>query len=153
MSEVKKYLEAVVEAFEKFKMPKPPEFRYRSIEDFVLKCGRDMGARSPLSCGIPRGTPKQCFCNAYRHVIAGKLEYCEGFATSGIMPVLHAWLIDLDGNVIDPTWEDGVEYYGVQFDTEFVVRTVLARGCYGVIDNWELKWPLLRGDETWKRKF
>jgi hypothetical protein len=40
-----------------------------------------------------------------------------------------------------------VEYFGVKFSHEFVVATILDKETYGVIDNWERRFPLLRGQE------
>lgn len=146
MSEIKTYLRGVVMLLSANNRPFSPGLRYRNVEDFVLQRGRPMGARSPLSDEFPRDPPKQCFGNAYQRMMTGKLVYCEGFATGGILPVQHAWLIDLNCNVIDTTWRTGTEYYGVEFTTEYVVRTVLTRGSYGVIDYFEARWPLLRGE-------
>jgi hypothetical protein len=120
------------------------DYKYSSVEEFVLKEGRFMGQRSPKSDEYPRGTPKECFRNAYN--LCHKLRYCEGYAryALSVIPLQHAWLLDSDGNVIDTTWAAGEEYFGLEFPTEFVIKTVLSRGSFGVIDNWEMRWPLLR---------
>lgn len=56
----------------------------------------------------PKGRFKECFRNAYRWAIKWdpELTYCEGYATGTGFPVHHAWLIDPDGNVQDPTWRE-----------------------------------------------
>jgi hypothetical protein len=59
---------------------------------------------------------------------------------------MHAWCVNKKGEVFDPTWKDGDEYFGVPFKLDFVRKTILQRKKYGVIDNWEKKWPLLVGD-------
>lgn len=126
---------------------KPPEgLKYRCMEEYVLAQGRHMGSRHPDSDQVPQGVMKECFKNCYE-LMHLNLTYCEGWATTGILPVLHAWLLDPDGRVIDPTWEVGLEYFGVEFPAEYVIGTVLARGAYGVIDNYQYRWPLLRGEE------
>jgi hypothetical protein len=74
------------------------------------------------------GEHKMCFSNAANAILcrAGstfnppvKLKYVEGYAKSKAVPVRmsfhHAWLVDDDGAVIDPTWEDGFDYIGIIF--------------------------------------
>jgi len=139
---VVRYLAAVTE----LRAPRDG-FKYRCLEEFVLKNGRFMGARSPEPDKFRSGRMGQCFANAFRLMLSG-LQYVEGFA-AGIIPVLHAWLVDGEGRVIDPTWRTGEVYFGVVFPAEFVIETVLARGRYGVLDNYERGFPLLRGEDPW----
>lgn len=48
--------------------------------------------------------PKQCFQNCITiSVFNPALKYCEGYATN-IIPTEHAWLVNAQGEVIDPTW-------------------------------------------------
>jgi hypothetical protein len=142
MSSVQDYLRTVSVFLQK--SSRSPEFKYSSIEEFVLKHGKIMGTRSKESNNYPKGTPKECFRNAYLLAVEYDLIYCEGYA-AGVIPVHHAWCFD-KGKVIDTTWEDGEEYIGVFFSTKYVSRILLERNSYGVIDNWEMKWPLLRGE-------
>jgi hypothetical protein len=72
------------------------------------------------------------------------LFYAEGFAV-GAIPVLHAWNVTKDGVVVDSTWDNGMEYFGVIFKQSFVFETLLSRERYGIIDNMEQNFPLLRG--------
>jgi len=67
--------------------------------------------------------PKQCFTNAARLVGRyPKLTYVEGFAVRESIgfPMHHAWAVDADRNVIDPTWNapEDCAYWGVPFDRE-----------------------------------
>lgn len=103
-----------------------------------------MGERSTRSDDYPKGTIKECFRNAYLLAVEHNLIYYEGYAM-GVIPVLHAWCLDKDFHVIDTTWETGTEYFGVFFSIKYVSKVLLERKSYGVIDNWEMKWPLLRG--------
>lgn len=80
------------------------------------------------------------------------LVYVEGYA-AGIIPVLHAWCVDSDGKVVDPTWDDGIgtEYFGVPFNRAFVMTAVVDKGSYGLIDDMNGRWSLLRqGGDGWK---
>ena len=102
------------------------------------------------------GGAGQCFRNALKLVkkFPSHLTYAEGFAASSfegqIRPHfgLHAWAVTRDGLAIDPTWSDGVEYYGVVFDLDYVVRTVAKRKEFGVIDNYQDEFPLWSGVHT-----
>ena len=71
--------------------------------------------------------PHGCFWNAHFLVkrFPKEYRYVEGFASvKGLhpMPTFHGWVIDGKDRVIDPTWEDGVEYFGVEFAREYVER-------------------------------
>lgn len=115
----------------------------RSFERFVLQHGEEHQPHT-TKC-LHRGKMKECFMNAYRLVDRsnGALWYCEGFAWS-IIPVLHAWAVDKDGNVFEPTWRDiGISYFGIAFKMEFVRDTILRRGRYGVIDDMENRFELI----------
>lgn len=89
-----------------------------------------------------RGTPKACFANAQYLARTRKgLRYVEGFATR-MIPVEHAWCIDAEGRVIDPTWDAGeADYFGIAFDREAVrrVRKITGRS-YSLLFTW-WKWP------------
>ncbi len=89
---------------------------------------------------------KECFKNATEIVISGygykhKLTYVEGFAVSGkmleiglVFPVQHAWAVDTDGNVYDPTFEQpehGV-YIGLPIPNELHQTMLIKTRHYGV---------------------
>lgn len=95
--------------------------------------GFNMGASTPLPEGMTRGPMKNCYQNSQQR-ITGDLFYCEGYACSRALgiPVEHAWLLDLNGNVIDPTWEGGDFYFGVPFDMHFVMDCTMTTGYYGI---------------------
>jgi len=123
-------------------------WKYSCFEAFVLKNGEPFVVNG---IKVKRGKIKECFKNAfYLADYNPDLTYVEGYAIfSGIgLPVLHAWCVDKDGKVYDPTWKTlGDEYFGVKFDIEFVRKTILARRRFGVIDNFEKEFPLLKGEE------
>jgi predicted ABC-type ATPase len=58
----------------------------------------------------------------------------------------HAFCVDHNGTVVDPTWKDGTSYFGVPLKQSFADKTIYARKYYGVIDNMEQKFPLYKGD-------
>lgn len=120
-------------------------YHYSSIEDFVLQEGRSFEPK-PLPKHIQKMQMKMCFMNAFQLATTyNNYKYVEGYA-SGIIPVQHAWCVDDDGNVVDPTWVYDPEdsYYGVEFNTNFLIRRVIQKGSYGLIDDWENGWPLLK---------
>lgn len=126
---------------------KRPGFQYGSCESFVAANGRSFIA-TPLHKDFKFGTQKECFKNAFN--LANEHEdilvYCEGYAHS-IIPTLHAWCVDKDGIVYDNTWRDGgEEYFGIPFDLNFVRKFIIKRKKYGVIDSWDIGFPMLKGD-------
>src|SRR4030042_1175197 len=89
-----------------------------SIEEFILINGEPFCEKGELGKD-DFGDFKMCFRNAFQLMLSREdLFYVEGYAIckSVCLPLLHAWCVDSEGKVYDPTWEDGVEYYGVVFD-------------------------------------
>jgi len=125
-----------------------------SIEAFVLKNGRYFKP-APLPKGIPHGDVNNCFKNAFVLAVKNKTRYlyCEGFASSGLIPLIHAWVVDRKGRVIDPTWcPDGtnnkMEYYGIPFDWDYVTRQFKDMKHFGFINDTKRKWSLLREEKN-----
>lgn len=93
--------------------------------------------------------PKQCFYNAQSLVLftAGEYKYYEGMATTenlGI-PFAHAWVVK-DCKIIDPTWRDGKEYFGVHIPNDVIFKewhrsglatSVLGRYAYQILEGKE----------------
>lgn len=127
---------------------------YQVAEQFVMVHGRKYELPT-LPPQFRRGEKGSCFRNAYYLADTDRsLRYVEGFASlrNGrypmVCPGLHAWCVTEEGNVLDPTWDNGIEYFGVAFDWEYVIRTISDRGRFGVIDNWDAQFPLFRGEDT-----
>lgn len=119
---------------------------YNTIESFLLKEGRIFKPQ-PLPSKYRKMPKKNCFGNAFNLVMDNSdLIYVEGYADCKIgIPVQHAWAVDQEGNVIDPTWDDGLEYFGVPFDRKYIISVILDNNYYGVIDNYSSHWPLITG--------
>ena len=65
------------------------------------------------------------------------LTYVEGFVAIHGVPIEHAWCVDANGVVVDPTIENVnqvVAYYGVPFKTEYLKRAILVNDVYGLLD-------------------
>ena len=124
-----------------------PPFRYITLGELVLDVGRpnqvDLRTMDvePMELG-------QCFHNAFTMAVDNpNLTYCEGYALASILPVEHAWLEDVDGNVIDPTWKNlpgrgtatEAGYFGVRFSTQFLLHAVMESGYTGILtSDWML---------------
>jgi len=127
---------------------RPAEFRYNNIYHLVACLGQEHTPQ-PLPEDVRRGEKKLCFMNAYQLAEMRKdLIYVEGYAVAKGLPIafIHAWCIDRNDNVIDPTWGEGDSYFGIPLDLDYVRHTILARGMYGVLDNMEQGFPALRGE-------
>lgn len=129
-------------------------FPYQNRYQFVLKHGRPF-IRKPLPEIYETGYPKQCYGNACQLVrkYPDDLFYAEGFGVpnrSGCFILEHAWAVDAQGNVIDPTWEPvGRLYFGVVFDFDYLKRvTYSGRRYTPLIDNFNERWPLIDGRHT-----
>lgn len=114
---------------------------YYNMEEFVYRNGRLFKIKPH---NIKRGPMKECYRNAALLSIQDpKYYYVEGYAM-GIIPAMHAWCIDKDKNVIDPTWPDGREYFGVVFKESYLFKHMEKYKRYGLIDNWQNEWPLFK---------
>lgn len=145
---VEGYLRAMAMLRESMKPEPPIGWRWPCVEAMLLDVGR-MFTFQPKPKDVRWGTVKECFCNAL-HLVErhDDLFYCEGIA-GRVLPTWHAWCCTRDGVVIDPTWKpikglpDVSEYWGVALKREVVYKCMLSSKVYGVLFNWQLKWPLL----------
>jgi len=146
------YLRAVMETKRQanehnFGNSRPVDWVYDGMEDFLLQHGRFWVPR-PLPDRIARMTPNFCFDNAFKLASRRKnLRYCEGIA-AGIIPMHHAWCVDEDNNVIDPTWAStetnvGDAYFGVTFHVT-LVRQYRSNDCTAVLNNWTSRFAIYR---------
>jgi hypothetical protein len=127
----------------------------RAFATFTLEHGQEWQSQ-PFPHEYPSGIPRRCFGNSQDILFSDAwqsdgLVYVEGYACSGSLgfpfPTHHAWLVDAEGRVIDPTWEDPETstYFGVPFRTEYVARTIREAGVScSMLDHFHDRWKLLR---------
>lgn len=108
----------------------------------LLRYGREFKPVDSAPDWLVLGAGKACYDNAARLALSrDDVHYAEGFAIdlAGLpIPIEHAWLVDLDGRVIDPTWQDSHNhcYLGISFAREFVCRMFIeANGTGGLLVN------------------
>lgn len=118
----------------------------RTLQQFVLEHGWWYEpVQLPEHLAI--GKPKQCIKNAVNLALDDRsLIYCEGYALlkERSLPVIHAWVTDGNGNVIDNTWpQPGVAYAGVPFKSLFVNATALKNhAIVSLLDDYQNNYPL-----------
>jgi hypothetical protein len=106
----------------------------------LMRYGRWIDTYTEMPPWMPAGVRRQCYGNCVKALVAAMgarrddIHYAEGYAISKVglpIPIQHAWLVDGKGRVIDPTWRDHADhlYFGVAFDTEFVIRMLDENGC------------------------
>lgn len=108
------------------------------VGHFYLLLGRAYRS-APLPPSVPRGVPRECYRNAGALVIDSvepRYAYCEGYAMrGGLIPVHHAWCLDEQGCVVDPTWphDEKSEYLGVALSRDALLRNCQETGTWGVL--------------------
>ena len=128
-----------------------PDWKYGGFEELTLDCGIEMSF-APLPEDIDRGLPKSCYYNSFQLLKEDlDLTYCEGYALEPELPLplIHAWLVNKDGRVIDPTWNDcDAVYLGIPFDTKWFIELLRSRNredCLAVFESNHLEdFSLLR---------
>lgn len=85
------------------------------------------------------GEKKMCFRNCAEAALENPdLLYVEGYARADIplpFPIAHAWLLTPDELVVDPTWERGLEYFGITFTGRQLAEYLLLNEEYGLLDS------------------
>ena len=156
MSALKNFLKAELKMMRKVRCAKAINGWYTTGQ-FVLKNGKQWQNGHALPKDVEPMKEKQCFMNAAKMATESeRFIYCEGYALS-IIPVMHAWCLDKDGNVIDPTWaslpfEKGREYFGIAIKTSYVIHYFLeTERCGSLIDAWQTDWKMLHDDpKLWR---
>jgi hypothetical protein len=128
MSEIRNYLERCVSLW--------PD---QSVMRFLLEEGRSYPI-GPETYAGDRGTPQSCFRNSAELAQMRRgLTYVEGKINCHGVPIDHAWCIDTNGVVVDPTLRDNddghiADYFGVPFRLAYVMTALRINGFYGVLD-------------------
>ncbi len=114
---------------------------YFCLMDFILQNGREY--KPGTECwGKGR---RECFNHAAKAALRNRdYTYVEGYACM-VLPVHHAWLLDKDGNVIEPTWcQMGKSYYGIPFRTDWVRAQRKASSYRSIIDQVDTDFRTMR---------
>ena len=125
-------------------------FKYSSTEELILKHGAtyiDINKKSRL-----KGIPQNCYQNCYDIMLRRPdLTYCEGYATTSKIPiaVVHAWLVDSERQVIDPTWgrRNDPVYIGITFERDYVINFVNTHKLQGILESYYLRQKMMDIEE------
>lgn len=106
----------------------------QSVDSYMLEHGRGFATDADSYMG---GTPHECFKNSTLAVMArDDFTYVEGYVDVHGVPIHHAWAVNTDGIVRDPTIRDGKGirgYFGVPIKRDYMMRAVLEAKVYGVL--------------------
>lgn len=108
----------------------------RSRATLQLDHGREYRVTEKTYAG-KRQRAKMCYRNAALLAMSDdSLTYVEGYVTTFGIPLEHAFCVDSEGNVVDPTLKPDLEhaYYGVPFRMSFVREELIRRKVWGIID-------------------
>ena len=116
-------------------------FGERPFARFMLDYGKDY-ALGPESFAGRRGEQGQCYMNASHLAFNSQfssrpLTYVEGQISVCGVPIDHAWCVNADGIVIDPTLRSSADvgnFFGVPFHTDYVRKAILRNKVYGLLD-------------------
>lgn len=114
------------------------------LDTFILRNGH-VGNGQARPRGTKKLRAKACFANASRFIVAHDnasglpfYNYVEGYAVNPDigMFIHHAWVEDLDHNVIDQTWDDPEKcfYFGVTFTPKELIAELVKNQYYGLLD-------------------
>lgn len=125
---------------------------FSTIADLVLKYGY-MFSRQPLPKGRWQRGLGACYGNALWAARRKRYIYVEGYAISeggSGLAQHHAWVTDPANPSVayDPTWGQGVEYFGIPFRLEYVLTMFEKAGHPGLLDIFELGFPLVSGEHS-----
>jgi hypothetical protein len=145
----RRFLESWADAFNRQAVAGERRDAYTSEADFILKNGRSFESAA-LPRGVRMGRPRECFRNAATLALRKPdlYVYVEGYAVNrwvAMHTVAHAWCVSSDTFVVDRTWDEGTEYFGVPFRHDYLRGVLKVRRDYGLIDNPEMDFPLVTG--------
>ena len=118
----------------------PPKdgFAYRTHDGLILAEGTFHPWR-PRPPWVHKGPDKMCYANAMGVAIQHGLRYVEGYAHGVLIPVLHAWVLDDEGYVIETTWSEERHehhlYLGIELNPTAVMARCAETGWWGLFGN------------------
>lgn len=84
-------------------------------------------------------TMHMCYQEAGRAAMNNhNLTYVEGYVSVHGVPIEHAWTVDVQGKVHDPTLKDGkgiLGYFGVPLRTDYVTKTAMRTKVWGIFSH------------------
>jgi hypothetical protein len=109
-----------------------------SVEGFLLPFGEEF-SDAYLPDHLEVMEPRMCFMNCFE--LAGMMDdltYCEGFVllASLPIPIHHAWCVDEEGRVVEPTITEALEeltFFGVRLPFGAVNEVVEDTETYSVL--------------------
>jgi hypothetical protein len=135
----------------------------QALARFLLEHGRQWEAAF-CDPEFASGRALACYNNSQdilqydlRRETPSGLVYVEGLASASFesepCPTLHAWLVDPQGRVVDPTWREAERctYFGIPFHAGYVLETIRTCGPCPMIDNRLNKWELVRNADIAER--
>lgn len=146
-NEARRYIEQNLQALRHFSKGGRRIFGDASpVYEFLLANGQEFHG-TPWTTfrgsGYRKMAQRRCFENSLRMAIRDpRLTYYEGFAFSGLIPVHHAWCVDLDGRVVDFTWRKSVQtsypenewsYFGIGWDVMRIAKWIAEKPTLSVI--------------------
>jgi hypothetical protein len=133
--------------------PLKPGYTYTSVEDWLLTNGR-LWTPAPLPARIRPMPIKQCYQNAFLLAARskGRYRYVEGIAYGVIPDIDHAWCVDDQDRVLDPTWcqpnrpdgGPGLAYFGAVFELDALRELRADTDLLSILHDYPRKYPLLK---------
>lgn len=131
-----------------------PSHQLDQVQQWIAEHGRAWGPRVERLYDVRHMVQNACFANAIALMQRDlDLRYCEGVASFGGLQISihHSWCVTSAGEVVDSTWPDGTDYFGVAFGRNYVSRRharMHSKGRIGsLINPWDTDrdWRLLQG--------
>ncbi len=141
-------LESYLQMIASLKVTTRKDYKFANLETLIFKHGITFEL-SRAGNKAEMGQMGDCFMNAGKLALDNlDYQYCEGYAYTPTCPiaVLHAWCVDQDNTVVDPTWSDAKQcaYRGIIIPEQKLRQTLLSRKKWGVLDNPEERFPYLK---------
>jgi hypothetical protein len=142
--DIRKYLSFIAKI--QAKSSRNKNWKYKSYEELVLDIGSEFYSEGTILDEY--GEMGYCYKNAALRSLRTREHYCEGWAVTKELPIplQHAWCVDENDEVMDPTWHNQPAIYiGVKLELEYVTKHLLKTGYYGIFENdWKNESEILK---------